>query len=119
MRFINPKTDFGFKRIFGSLQSHPILVSFLNSILIANEVNLSADELEELEKREIFIHDQRNAIKLALKRGRQEGEVAGLREGRRTTQQEIAKGLLAMLDDGAIAQVTGLSVQEIQALRAE
>jgi predicted transposase/invertase (TIGR01784 family) len=74
---------------------------------IANEVNLSANELEELEKREIFIHDQRNAIKLAVRRGREE------------RQREIAKGLLSMLGDGAIAQVTGLSEKEIQSLRAE
>lgn len=31
--FINPKTDFAFKKIFGSPQSHDILVSFLNGIL--------------------------------------------------------------------------------------
>ena len=31
--FINPKTDFAFKKIFGSQQSHGILISFLNGIL--------------------------------------------------------------------------------------
>jgi predicted transposase/invertase (TIGR01784 family) len=33
MIFINPKTDFAFKKIFGSEQSKGILISFLNSIL--------------------------------------------------------------------------------------
>ena len=33
MRFINPKTDYAFKKIFGSEQSHDILISFLNAIL--------------------------------------------------------------------------------------
>ncbi len=33
MRFINPKTDYAFKRIFGSNQSKEILISFLNAIL--------------------------------------------------------------------------------------
>jgi len=33
MNFINPKTDFAFKRIFGSEQSKDILISFLNAIL--------------------------------------------------------------------------------------
>ena len=33
MRFLNPKTDFAFKRIFGSERSHEILLSFLNAIL--------------------------------------------------------------------------------------
>ncbi len=33
MRFINPKTDFAFKKIFGSEESRQILISFLNAIL--------------------------------------------------------------------------------------
>ena len=33
MRFLNPKTDFAFKRIFGSEQSRDVLLSFLNAIL--------------------------------------------------------------------------------------
>jgi predicted transposase/invertase (TIGR01784 family) len=33
MRFINPKTDFAFKKIFGSDRSKPILISFLNALL--------------------------------------------------------------------------------------
>ncbi|NEP43479.1 MAG: Rpn family recombination-promoting nuclease/putative transposase, partial [Okeania sp. SIO2H7] len=33
MRFISPKTDLGFKKIFGSPQSKEILISFLNAIL--------------------------------------------------------------------------------------
>jgi len=33
MRFLNPKTDFAFKKIFGSEQSRDILISFLNAIL--------------------------------------------------------------------------------------
>ncbi|NWF66641.1 MAG: PD-(D/E)XK nuclease family transposase, partial [Campylobacterales bacterium] len=31
--FINPFTDFGFKRIFGEEESKPLLISFLNDIL--------------------------------------------------------------------------------------
>lgn len=37
MIFINPRTDFAFKKIFGSEQSHDILISFLNGILYAGE----------------------------------------------------------------------------------
>ena len=33
MRFINPKTDFAFKKIFGNEQNKEILISFLNAIL--------------------------------------------------------------------------------------
>ena len=33
MNFINPKTDFAFKKIFGSAESKEILISFLNALL--------------------------------------------------------------------------------------
>jgi len=37
MRFISPKTDFAFKKIFGSEQSKDILISFLNAIIYSGE----------------------------------------------------------------------------------
>jgi predicted transposase/invertase (TIGR01784 family) len=37
MRFINPKTDLAFKKIFGSAGSKPILISFLNAMLYSGE----------------------------------------------------------------------------------
>ena len=40
MIFINPRTDFAFKKIFGSEQSHDILISFLNGILYAGEPSI-------------------------------------------------------------------------------
>lgn len=33
MRFINPKTDYAFKKIFSSAESKDILISFLNALL--------------------------------------------------------------------------------------
>ena len=40
MIFINPKTDFAFKKIFGSEQSKAILTSFLNGILYAGDATI-------------------------------------------------------------------------------
>ena len=37
MRFISPKTDYAFKKIFGSDQSQDILISFLNAIIYEGE----------------------------------------------------------------------------------
>ena len=37
MKFINPKVDFAFKKIFGSEQSTDILISFLNAIVYAGQ----------------------------------------------------------------------------------
>ncbi len=33
MTFINPKTDYAFKKIFGSSESKDILISFLNAMI--------------------------------------------------------------------------------------
>ena len=84
---------------------------------IANQANLSQDELEDLEKREMFIHDQRNAIKKALKQGLEQGLEQGKNEGRLEAKLEIAKQLLNILDDEAIARTTGLNLDEITRLR--
>ncbi len=37
MKFINPKVDYAFKKIFGSSQSQQILISFLNAIIYKGE----------------------------------------------------------------------------------
>ena len=37
MKFISPKTDFAFKKIFGSIHSKKILISFLNAIVYNNQ----------------------------------------------------------------------------------
>jgi predicted transposase/invertase (TIGR01784 family) len=68
---------------------------------IANQANLSREELEDLEKREIYIHDQRNAIKRAVKQ----------------TKIDIAKQLLDLLDEETISQKTGLSLEDVQNLK--
>ena len=33
MRFLDVKTDFAFKKVFGSQQSKPVLIDFLNAML--------------------------------------------------------------------------------------
>lgn len=76
---------------------------------VANQANLTREELEDLEKREIYIHDQRNAIRRAMRQGRE--------QGMRESQVEIAKRLLNVLDEEVISQTTGLSLEEVQQLK--
>ncbi len=45
MRFINPKIDFAFKRIFGSNQNTDILISFLNALLYDGETIIESLEI--------------------------------------------------------------------------
>jgi predicted transposase/invertase (TIGR01784 family) len=44
MIFINPKTDYAFKKIFGSSESKDILISFLNAMIY--EGNSIIEDLE-------------------------------------------------------------------------
>ena len=45
MRFINPKTDFAFKKLFGDEQNKEILISFLNAILYQSNSALESLEI--------------------------------------------------------------------------
>jgi predicted transposase/invertase (TIGR01784 family) len=45
MRFINPKTDFAFKKIFGDEQNKEILISFLNAILYQGNSTIESLEI--------------------------------------------------------------------------
>jgi predicted transposase/invertase (TIGR01784 family) len=81
---------------------------------VANQANLSREELDELDHQLIFIQDQHNAIALAAKRSLEQG----LEQGTRTTQVAIAQKLLPIMDDAGISQATGLPIEEIQQLRS-
>lgn len=70
---------------------------------IANQADLTPSELEDLERREMFIYDQQGAINL----------------GREEEKRGIARNLLAQLNDEAIASATGLSLKAVEELRQE
>ena len=74
---------------------------------IANQVNLSPEELEDIERREMFIYDQQGAILKAAQEARQEEKLA------------IARQLLDRLDDATIGQTTGLSIEDVRNLRSQ
>jgi len=95
----------------------------------ANQSNLSREELEDLENRETFIYDQRNAIvkgtkqglseglRQGLKQGRAEGLAEGLERGVNEAKILIAQRLLATLDDTTISQMTDLTLTQVKQLR--
>ncbi|RMG15176.1 MAG: Rpn family recombination-promoting nuclease/putative transposase [Cyanobacteria bacterium J055] len=81
---------------------------------VANQANLTRDELEDIERREMFIYDQQGAIAL----GRQEGLEQGLERGWKEAMLEIARNSLDRLDDETISQITGLNLEEVRNLRS-
>ncbi|MCC3497411.1 MAG: Rpn family recombination-promoting nuclease/putative transposase [Microcoleus sp. PH2017_15_JOR_U_A] len=78
---------------------------------IANQVNLNPDELDAIERQEMFIYDQQGVIIYAEKQAR--------KEAKKEATLAIARQLLDRLDDATIAQITELSVQDVQNLRSE
>ncbi|MGF1522861.1 MAG: Rpn family recombination-promoting nuclease/putative transposase [Leptolyngbyaceae cyanobacterium] len=79
----------------------------------ADRANLSPEELEDLEHREIFIHDQRNALKLAHRQGIEQG----IEQGREAERRQIAKQMKATgMSITQIAAITSLSVEVIEML---
>ncbi|WP_293336720.1 Rpn family recombination-promoting nuclease/putative transposase [Microcoleus sp. CAWBG58] len=74
---------------------------------IADRVNLSVEEIANIERQEMFIYDQQGTI------------IKAERDARQEEKQAIARQLLDRLDDATIAQITGLSVQDVQNLRSQ
>ena len=81
---------------------------------IANRANLGEKELESLEKREMFIEDQRGSITLAL----QEGEEKGREEGRLKLLQLIFRilGRLGTLSLQNREEIACLSFSDLEEL---
>ena len=98
-------------------ESMNLVPEIKQAFAIANEVNLTPEQIEDMEMQEMFIHDQRNAIKKALNQGRQEGLDEGVEHGKVLAKLEMARKLLDVLDDEAISQASGLSVEEVAQLR--
>jgi predicted transposase/invertase (TIGR01784 family) len=85
---------------------------------IANQANLSPEEVTNLEKVEQFIYDQQGALLKATLEARDEGREEGLEEGKRVEKLTIARQLLSRLDDETISQTTGLSLEDVRNLRS-
>lgn len=101
---------------------------FHKAFNIASRANLSREELEDLQKRELFILDQQAFMIKSKKeglaegraeglaKGRAEGLAEGLAEGKEEKAKEIARQLLGILDEQTISNTTGLSLEEIRSL---
>jgi predicted transposase/invertase (TIGR01784 family) len=83
-----------------------------HAFAVAEQSGLSPKELEVLEKREMALHDSRNAILKA----QQDGVKQGLVEGEKRKAIEIARSLLDVLDVATIAGKTGLSLEDVRQL---
>lgn len=84
---------------------------------IANQAGLTREELDLIERQLMYIQDQRGALTHATRVAREQGLEQGLEQGRQDMQRSIAQNLLQTLDNAAINQITGLTLDEIRLLK--
>ena len=148
MKYLDPKADLTFKKIFGN---HPDrLRNLLNTLQSLSEDELLHQEqylpsVEELEisgfsdaelraydkfwdsvsvERTLLDDRYQKGMEKGFEKGRAEGKAEGMEEGiekgmnRRSL--EIAKKMLANgMDDASVMDMTGLTAEEIKLLKAE
>ncbi len=140
MKYLDPKADLTFKKIFGN---HPDrLKNLLNTLQSLNEDELIQQQqylptTEELEisgfsDAELWAYDkfwdsvsvERTLIDDSYQKGKEEGMEKGIAEGMEKGMNlrslEIARKMLAKgIDEVSIMDMTGLTAEEIKLLKAE
>ncbi|MBD9057131.1 MAG: hypothetical protein EGR34_03130 [Prevotella sp.] len=148
MKYLDPKADLTFKKIFGN---HPDrLKNLLNTLQSLNENELiqqqqylpTTEELEisgfsdaELRAYDKFwdsVSVERTLIDDSYQKGKEEGMEKGIAEGMEKGMKqgmekgmsqrslEIARKMLAKgMDDASVMDMTGLTAEEIKLLKAE
>ena len=140
MKYLDPKADLTFKKIFGN---HPDrLKKLLNTLQSLNENELiqqqqylpTTEELEisgfsdaELRAYDKFwdsVSVERTLIDDSYQKGKEKGKEEGIAEGMEKGMNlrslEIARKMLAKgIDDASVMDMTGLTAEEIKLLKAE
>ena len=144
MKYLDPKADLTFKKIFGN---HPDrLKNLLNTLQSLNENELiqqqqylpTTEELEisgfsdaELRAYDKFwdsVSVERTLIDDSYQKGKEEGIAEGMEKGIKQGMEkgmsqrslEIARKMLAKgMDEASVMDMTGLTAEEIKLLKAE
>ena len=144
MKYLDPKADLTFKKIFGN---HPNrLKNLLNTLQSLNEDELIRQQqylptTEELEisgftdaelraydkfwdsvsvERTLLDDRYQKGMEEGMEKGRAEGIAEGIEEGMSQRSLEIARKMLAKgLDEASVMDMTGLTAEEIKLLKAE
>ena len=140
MKYLDPKEDLTFKKIFGN---HPDrLKNLLNTLQSLNENELiqqqqylpTTEELEisgftdaELRAYDKFwdsVSVERTLLddryQKGMEEGMEKGRAEGIEEGMSQRSLEIARKMLAKgMDEASIMDMTGLTAEEVKLLKAE
>ena len=136
MKYLDPKADLTFKKIFGN---HPDrLKNLLNTLQSLNENELiqqqqylpTTEELEisgftdaELRAYDKFwdsVSVERTLLDDRYQKGMEKGRAEGIEKGMSQRSLEIARKMLAKgMDEASIMDMTGLTAEDIKLLKAE
>ena len=144
MKYLDPKADLTFKKIFGN---HPDrFKNLLNTLQSLNEDELIRQQqylptTEDLEisgftdaelraydkfwdsvsvERTLLDDRYQKGMEEGMEKGRAEGIAEGIEEGMSQRSLEIARKMLAKgLDEASVMDMTGLTAEEIKLLKAE
>ena len=144
MKYLDPKADLTFKKIFGN---HPDrLKNLLNTLQSLNEDELMRQQqylptTEDLEisgftdaelraydkfwdsvsvERTLLDDRYQKGMEEGMEKGRAEGIAEGIEEGMSQRSLEIARKMLAKgMDEASVMDMTGLTAEEIKMLKAE
>ena len=140
MKYLDPKADLTFKKIFGN---HPDrLRNLLNTLQSLSEDELLHQEqyqpsVEDLEvsgftDAELRAYDKfwdsvsvertllDDRYQKGMEKGMEKGRAEGIEEGMSQRSLEIARKMLAKgMDEASIMDMTGLTAEEIKLLKAE
>ena len=129
-RYISLLTDFGFKRIFGSAE---LCDKVFDRLFEEAEIaKFSPLEMREYEASKKAYRDIKNSVDTAKREGIAEGMEKGMeksmkqgiekgmKQGLEQRSLEIARKMLAKgMDAASVMEITGLSAEQMQQLKAE
>ena len=133
-RYISLLTDFGFKRIFGSAElCDKVFDRLFEEAEIAKFSPLEMREYEaskkayrdiknsvDTAKREGIAEGMKQGMEKSMKQGIEKGMKQGLEKGLEQRSLEIARNMLAKgMDAASVMEITGLSAEQMQHLKAE
>lgn len=139
-KYLNPFTDFGFKKLFGEEPNKELLVDFLNRVPdslrekifdrlfeVAEIAKLSPEEFLSYEDSLKYYRDLKNSLDTAFEEGFEEGQEKGFEEGQEKGKIEgkiegkmevIRQGHLEGISIDVLAKLTGLPESEVKDILA-
>jgi predicted transposase/invertase (TIGR01784 family) len=83
---------------------------------IANEANLSLEELDDLEKRVMFLEDQRGAVIKGIQEGIQQGIEQGIKKGKLELIMRLVARRVGKIESELQIRISRLSIEQLENL---